>query len=143
MSYSTVNRIIHSLYESQTLNLHYLPENIYFDEFKSVEHHMSLIFCDFDTKQIIDIIYDFGLHSLQAYFKRYTKETRSRVKHIVIDMYEPYISLIKTLFPHTETVLDKFHLVQHISRTLSKTRIRFMKLFKKHGRNLNVTSGYF
>ena len=49
-------------------------------------------------------------------------------------MYAPYISLIKALFPHAKIVLDKFHLVQHISRALNKTRIRFMKQFKKHSR---------
>ena len=95
---------------------------------------MSFIFCDADTKQIIDIIEDRRLTSLQTYFKRYTKEARARVKHIVTDMYAPYISLIKELFPHAKIVLDKFHLVQHISRALNKTRIRLMKKFKKHGR---------
>lgn len=73
---------------------------------------MSFIFCDADTKQIIDIVEDRRLSSLQAYFKRYTEEARSRVKHIVIDMYAPYISLIKELFPHAKIILDKFHLVQ-------------------------------
>ena len=137
VSHSTVNRIIHSFYESQSLNFNSLPENLCFDEFKSVksaEGHMSFIFCDADTKQIIDIIEDRRLSSLQTYFKRYTKEARSRVKHIVIDMYAPYISLIKELFPHAKIVIDKFHLVQHISRALNKTRIRFMKQFKKHSR---------
>ena len=57
--------------------------------------HMSFIFCDAESKQIIDIIEDRRLSSLQAYFKRYTKEARTRVKNIVIDMYAPYISLIK------------------------------------------------
>lgn len=96
--------------------------------------HMSFIFCDAYTKQIIDIVEDRRLSSLQAYFKRYTEEARSRVKHIVIDMYAPYISLIKGLFPHAKIILDKFHLVQHISRALNKTRVRFMKQFKKHSR---------
>ena len=153
VSHSTVNRIIHSFYESQTLNFNYLPENLCFDEFKSVksaEGHLSFIFCDADTKQIIDIIEDRRLSSLQTYFKRYTKETRTREKNIVIDMYAPYISLIKGLFPahqrneiaslqevwepYAKIVLDKFHLVQHLSRALNKTHIRFLKKFKKHGR---------
>ena len=95
---------------------------------------MSFIFCDAESKQIIDIIEDRRLSSLQAYFKRYTKEARTRVKNIVIDMYAPYISLIKELFPHAKIIIDKFHLVQHISRALNKTRIRFMKKFKKHHR---------
>ena len=95
VSHSTVNRIIHNFYESQSLNFNYLPENLCFDEFKSVksaEGHMSFIFCDADTKQIIDIVEDRRLSSLQAYFKRYTEEARSRVKHIVIDMYAPLLA---------------------------------------------------
>ena len=101
VSHSTVNRIIHNFYESQTLNFNYPPENLCFDEFKSVkaaQGHMSFIFDDADTKQIIDIIEDRRLNSLQSYFKPYTKEARARMKHIVIDMYVPYISLIKVLF---------------------------------------------
>ena len=63
-------------------------------------------------------------------------------------MYAPYISLIKALFPayqrieiassseawglYVQIVLNKFHLVQHVFRTLNKTRIQFMKQFKKH-----------
>ena len=73
-----------------------------------------------------------GLSSLQTYFKRYTQEARSRVKHIVIDMYAPYISLIKELFPQAKIVLDPFHLVQHhLPCTEHKTRIRFMKQVQK------------
>ena len=49
-------------------------------------------------------------------------------------MYDPYISLIKELFPHAKIVIDKFHLVQHLSWALNKTRILFMKKFKKHAR---------
>ena len=40
--------------------------------------------------------------------------------------------LIKELFPHAKIVVDKFYLAQPISRVLNKTRIRFMKKFKKH-----------
>lgn len=49
-------------------------------------------------------------------------------------MYPPYIRLIKDLFLHANIVIDKFNLVQQISRALNKTRIRFMKQFKKHSR---------
>ena len=96
---------------------------------------MSFIFCDADTKQIIDIVEDRRLSSLQAYFKRYTEEARSRVKHIVIDMYAPYISLIKELFPHAKIILDKFHLVQHISRAFT---YRSVYCFKQPMREIDI-----
>ena len=75
---------------------------------------MSFIFCDADSKQIIDIVEDRRLNSLQAYFKRYTKEARHRVKNIVIDMYAPYISLIKDLF-----LIPKLSLINFISFNIS------------------------
>ena len=42
-------------------------------------------------------------------------------------MYSPYISLIKKMFPNAQIIIDTFHLVQLISRSLNKTRIRAMK----------------
>ena len=46
VSHSTVNRIIHSFYESQTLNFNYLPENLCFDEFKSVKSAEGHLACE-------------------------------------------------------------------------------------------------
>ena len=37
------------------------------------------------------------------------------------------ISLIKTMFPNALIVIDKFHLIELISRALNKTRIKLMK----------------
>ena len=45
VSHSTVNRIIHSFYESQSLNFNYLPENLCFDEFKSVKSAEGHLAC--------------------------------------------------------------------------------------------------
>ena len=47
-------------------------------------------------------------------------------------MYSPYISLILKLFPNAKIIIDKFHLVQLISRSLNKTRINIMKKDKKN-----------
>lgn len=45
----------------------------------------------------------------------------------IIDMYSPYVSLIKTMFSNARIVIDSFHLVQLISRSLNKTKISAMK----------------
>ena len=47
-------------------------------------------------------------------------------------MYSPYVSLIKKLFPNANIVIDNFHLIQLISRSLNKTRINVMKKDKKN-----------
>ena len=48
----------------------------------------------------------------------------------MIDMYSPYISLIKKLFQNINIIIDKFHLINFISISLNKTRIKIMKYDK-------------
>lgn len=88
--------------------------------------------CDGKTGKIIDIIEDRKLNSLLKYFSYFTYKARSEVKLIVIDMYSPYISLIKKMFPNAKIIIDKFHLIQLISTSLNKTRINLMKKDKKN-----------
>ena len=137
VSCNTVERVMDSYYETQKLYKHYLPEVLSFDEFKSVKSAdgaMSFHMCDGITGQTIDIVEDRRLDKLIKYFLYYDYKARSRVKFIIIDMYSPYVSLIKKLFPNASIIIDKFHLTQLISRSLNKTRIMTMKLHKKHHR---------
>lgn len=139
VSPNTVERVMDSYYESQKIYKHYLPEALSFDEFKSVKSAdgaMSFHICNAITGQTIDIVEDRRLDSLIKYFFYYSYKARSRVKFIVIDMYAPYISLIKKMFPNASIVIDKFHLTQLISRSLNKTRIVVMNKHKKYHRKL-------
>ena len=130
VSPTTVERIIDSYYDGKKLYKHYLPEVLSFDEFKSVKSAdgaMSFHICNAKNGKTIDIVEDRRLNNLIKYFSRYSRASRMNVKYIVIDMYAPYISLIKMMFPNAKIVIDKFHLIQLISRALNKTRIIVMK----------------
>lgn len=130
VSPNTVQRVIDSYYEGKKLYKHHLPEVLCFDEFKSVKSSkgkMSFIFCNGKNGKLIDIVEDRKLNNLLSYFSYYSKEARYKVKHVVIDMYSPYISLINKVFPNASIIIDKFHLVQLITRALNKTRIMAMK----------------
>lgn len=139
VSPNTVERVMDSYYDTIKLYKHYLPEVLSFDEFKSVKSAdgaMSFHMCDGITGQTIDIVEDRRLDNLIKYFFYYDYKARSRVKFITIDMYSPYISLIKKMFPNAKIIIDKFHLTQLISRSLNKTRIRVMNKDKKNHRKL-------
>ena len=119
-----------SYYDNQKLYKNYLPKVLSFDEFKSVKSAdgaMSFHLCNGETGQTIDIVEDRKLLSLLQYFSYYSFNARKSVKFIVIDMYSPYISLIKKMFPNAQIIIDTFHLIQLISRSLNKTRIKAMK----------------
>ena len=137
VSPNSVERIMDSYYESQKIYKHYLPKVLSFDEFKSVKSAdgaMSFHMCNGITGQTIDIIEDRRLDNLIKYFYYYDYKARSRVQFIIIDMYSPYVSLIKKMFPNANIIIDKFHLTQLISRSLNKTRIMTMKKHKQHHR---------
>ena len=130
VSPNTVERIMDSYYNLDKAFKNHLPEVLLFDEFKSVKSangHMSFHLCDGITGQTIDIVEDRKLLSLLRYFGRYSHNSIKHVKYIVIDMYSPYVSLIKKMFPNALIIVDNFHIIQLISRSLNKTRIMIMK----------------
>ena len=127
VSSSTVNRIINSFFKEHLPNKYFLPETLCFDEFKAIKdcqgsmafiycdantgriidilpdrrlsYLKDFIYCDANTGRIIDILPDRRLSYLKEYFSRFPLKIRKKVKHIVIDIYQPYIQLIKALFP--------------------------------------------
>ena len=135
VSPNTVERVMDSFYDSQKLYKNHLPNVLLFDEFKSVKSAngaMSFHLCNGITGKTIDIVEDRKLLSLIKYFGKYSHKALNNVKYIVIDMYSPYVSLIKKLFPNAKIIIDNFHLIQLISRSLNKTRISIMKKDKKN-----------
>ncbi|NLM67456.1 MAG: ISL3 family transposase [Enterococcus sp.] len=138
VSISTVARIMDSHFSNFKPNFASLPEVLCFDEFKSTKDSdgaMSFNVCDGNSHKIVDIVEDRKLDSLIEYFGSYSSGARKKAKFVVIDMYSPYISLIKKCFPGSKIIIDRFHIVQLFNRALNKTRIRVMNNFNKKDHN--------
>lgn len=131
VSVSSVYRIMKRFYQPTNPFRKQLPKVLCFDEFKSVRNGMSFIMMDGQSHELLDILETRQLPYLERYFTRFPIETRQNVQFIVIDMYAPYVSLIKKLFPEAQVIIDRFHIVQHIGRTFRNHRIaetnRFLK----------------
>ena len=135
VSHSTVSRIVDNAFYQLKPNKNYLPEHLLFDEFKSTndaDGAMSFIFCDAEKHEIVDIVENRQLRKLIQYFQSYSKKARRSVKTICIDFYTPYIKLIKTMFPNAKIIADRFHIVQLLTRSMSITRVKFMKKLDKN-----------
>lgn len=101
VSSNTVARILAKFDNSFNVDFNFLPKHLCFDEFKSTRDAkgaMSFVFCDADNHKIIDIVENRQLLFLKRYFYSFTKSVRDKVESICIDIYSPYISLIKDLF---------------------------------------------
>ncbi|SEK62124.1 Transposase [Carnobacterium iners] len=61
----------------------------------------------------------------------------------MIDMNMAYLTLIYELFPKIKIIIDTFHLVKLIGRSLDKARIKIMNHYRTSNsedlENLNIT----
>ncbi len=127
-----------------------LPEILAVDEFKNLKQGKGKYACllvDPVAKQVIDVLPDRRLRTLEAYFAKIPLKERQRVKVVSTDLYESYRRLTKRVFPNARVVADKFHFVRQLYWGLNHVRVRVMKqvekgseayyILKKHWKTLN------
>ena len=100
-----------------------LPEIMSWDEYAFTKGKMSFIAQDFEKLNIITVLEGRTQTIIRNYFLRYDRAVRCQVKIITMDMISPYYALAKQLFPNAKIVLDRFHIVQHLSRAMSRVQI--------------------
>ena len=139
VSTSTVIRVLRQVAKPLASKHLYLPQHLSIDEFKSVgavSGAMSFLFIDAQNHRLMDVVEDRRKDHLIDYFLRYPKESRYSVKTVTMDMYSPYMAVVKTCFPNAQIVIDRFHIVQHLNRALNTHRIRVMNnLYSKRPRD--------
>lgn len=106
-----------------------LPEILSWDEFSRNKGKLAFIAQDFESRKIITILDNNRQTTIKNYFYKYTRKVREHVKVVTVDMSGSYIPIIKQLFPKAKIVLDRFHIIQHLSRAMMTTRIAIMKSF--------------
>ena len=136
VSVHTVRRVVNETANSLRIKpLNELSEHMCWDEFKSIasaEASISFAYCDAITHQLIDIVQDRKMENLVCYFNQFPLETRLNVKTISIDMYDPYIEVIKRLFPKAKIINEfKEGLLTVNSKQLSDGLNRVLQTFKK------------
>lgn len=124
---NTVQRIFDTMFNNEKIYKNSIPEAICIDEFTYKNKTMAFNICDAKNGKTVDLTQDRSTYNLDKYFSHYLEEARLKVKYVVMDMYKPYVGLIKKWFPNALIIIDLFHIVQLINRSLNKTRINVMK----------------
>ncbi|WP_423363133.1 ISL3 family transposase [Mycoplasma sp. P36-A1] len=137
VSTHTVFRVLDTYAEAakSTTIKSYLPKVLHFDEFKSTKDadgNMSFVIMDGEKRKLLDIVENRQKAYLENYFSYYTKEAIDNVEYIVIDMYTPYIEIIKNVFTNAKIILDRFHIYQNLTRAFNKTRVAIMNADEKN-----------
>jgi transposase len=120
-----------------------LPKHLAWDEFAFVKGKMSFIAQDFETKRIVTILDGRTEAVIKQFFYRFTYKQRAKVKTVTMDMYQPYVLLAKKLFPNAKIILDRFHIIQHLSRSFNQTRIQIMNQFDRKSKPYKAIKRYW
>lgn len=104
-----------------------LHQILSWDEFSRNKVKLAFIAQDFETRKIVTVLENNKQSTIKNYFYNYPRMVRERVKVVTVDMSASYIPIIKQLFPNAQIVLDRFHIIQHLSRAMMSTRVAIMK----------------
>ena len=104
---------------------------------------MSFIAQDFDNLNIITVLEGRTQAVIRNHFLRYDRAVRCQVKIITMDMFSPYYDLAKQLFPCAKIALDRFHIVQHLSRAMSRVRVQIMNQFDRKSHEYKAIKRYW
>ncbi|HEL2651163.1 TPA: ISL3 family transposase [Streptococcus suis] len=124
-------------------DLTWLPENMSWDEYSFKKGKMSFIAQDFDSLKIITILDGRTQATIRNHFLRYSRAVRNRVKVITMDIFSPYYSLAKQLFPSAKIVLERFHIGQHMSRAMNRLRVQVMNQFDRKSHEYRALKRYW
>lgn len=130
VSESTTQRLIDL--HAQTYKSHgdWLPANLSFDEFSFKKGQFAFVYIDANKGDLLDVLSSRKSQDLRNHFiSHYSLKTRKKVQTITVDMNAGYVSLIPELFPDAHIIIDRFHLVQLINRSMNQTRIQVMNQF--------------
>lgn len=130
VSTATTQRIINEQAKQYKPHYLWLPKHLSMDEFKYAKGKMAFEYIDAKKGDIIDILPGRDSRTVQDHFlSRFGLKARKKVETITIDMNASYVSFIPGLFPNAKIIIDRFHIVQLINRSMNKTRIKTMNHF--------------
>ncbi|EIF39004.1 transposase family ISL3 helix-turn-helix domain protein, partial [Streptococcus sp. SK140] len=124
-------------------DLSFLPTHMSWDEYSFKKGKMSFIAQDFDSRKIVVILDGRTQVTIRNHFLRYSSQVRSHVKVITMDMFSPYYDIARKLFPNAKIVLDRFHIVQHLSRAMNRLRIQVMNRFDRKSHEYKALKRYW
>ena len=127
VSPTTVQRVINSEAKKFQKQYQSLPKHLSFDEFKYQKGQMAFEYVNAETEDILDILERRDARTIKEHFttNHYLSDLR-KVETITIDMNAGYVNVIKEIFPQSKIIIDRFHIVQLISRSMNKTRVQIM-----------------
>ena len=84
---------------------------------------MSFICIDTDNHKSVSVLSDRLNRTIkQLFLSQYSTAERAAVQRIIMDMNASYQVFVHELFPNAQLIIDRFHIIQLMGRTIDTIR---------------------
>lgn len=102
----------------------------------------ALVIQDFHSGDPIDLLRSRKTSVTEPYFVSIPATERNQVKYLISDMYNPYIAYVKKYFPNAVPVVDSFHVIQWITRSIDNHIRQLLKKYRQRDREYQDKLSY-
>ena len=113
-----------------------LPKALCIDEIlfcDRIEGRYPAVLYDFDTREVVDMVASRQKPYLEEYFSKIPDAELKNVRYFISDMYDAYHRIGRKFFPNATHVVDLFHVVEQLTRAVSRLRASLMNSVPKDG----------
>jgi len=86
------------------------------------KRNFVLILTNLDTGEVVDVLEKRTQEKLRSRLEQLTKEERAQIEEVAIDMWEPYSEVCEELLPNATITVDRFHVMQAITKELKAVK---------------------
>ena len=111
-------------------------ESIGVDEISIQKGHKYLTVIYQIDKHCVRLLWvgkDRTVKTLLRFFRQFGKPWAARLKHICSDMWKPYLKVIKKKAPGAIHILDRFHIMANVNKSIDKVRAAEQRKLEEDG----------
>ncbi|WP_172995239.1 transposase, partial [Lactobacillus helveticus] len=102
------------------------------------DRQLHFICLDGDSHQVVQILRTRYKKTLLKYFGRFSPQARANVRTVTMDLSFYYQDIVRACFPNAQIVIDRFHMIQMLTRSFNSLRVQVMKTFDKRSRQYQL-----
>ena len=102
--------------------------------------YLTLVYqIDAGFRRLLWIGNDRKMETLQGFFLWFGKERTASLRYICSDIWKPYLKVIAEKAGNAIHILDRFHIMAHMSKAIDKIRAEEVKQLERQGRTPVLT----
>lgn len=102
-----------------------MPIRISIDEIskRKGKRDFATVVSDIDSSSLLEVIDSHKSEEIIEYLSSYPLEIRENVKEVSVDMCQVFHKVIPSVFPNALIVVDRFHVMKLINKSVNKIRL--------------------